>query len=94
MNTGELVARLNQMREASQVIRTSAHRIDEIMMRVDVQVMALDADRYAGISADAFRAEYARLTPLLREAHQKLWVFQEKLSSSADEIESAARPVE
>lgn len=91
---GELLARLQQMRDASGLIRTSASRIDEIMMRVELQMQALDPDRYAGFAADQFRSEYLRLTPVLRDAHQKLLVFQEKLSLSADEIETASRPVE
>lgn len=94
MINGELLARLNQMRDAASTIRTAAHRIDEIMMRVDIQVQALDPERFAGSAAEQFRADYTRLTPILRDAHQKLWMFQEKLVLSADDIESAARPVE
>ncbi len=91
---GELLARLQQMRDAAQLIRASASRIDEIMMRVELQVQALDAERFAGSAADQFRAEYLRLTPVLRDAHHKLLMFQEKLALSADEIEAAARPIE
>jgi WXG100 family type VII secretion target len=94
MNEGELSVKLNEMREAATTIRTSAQRIDEIMMRVELQIQALNADRYAGNAAEQFRGEYVRLTPVLRDAHQKLLTFQEKLTLSADEIEAAARPVE
>jgi WXG100 family type VII secretion target len=92
--SGELLARLNQMRDAAGAIRTSAQRVDEIITRVDVQIAALDADRFTGSAAEQFRAEYHRLTPVLREAYQKLWLFQEKLVLSADDIEAAARPLE
>jgi WXG100 family type VII secretion target len=94
MQNGELLARLNQMRDAASTIRNSAQRIDDIMARVDAQIVALDVERYSGAGAEQFRAEYMRLTPILREAHAKLWVFQEKLNLSADDIETAARPLE
>ncbi len=92
MQGGELVARIGQMRDAAGTIGTSAERINEAVDAVDAEVRALGPDRFASTAADAFRAEYNRITPALREAHENLVQFKDKLLQSADEIEAAARP--
>ncbi len=92
MEGGELLARLTEMREAANTIGNSAQRVNDAVDAVDAQVRAVGPDRFAGASADAFRAEYNRLTPALREAYDNLLLFREKLLQSADEIEAASRP--
>ena len=92
MQGGELVARIGQMRDAANTIGTSADRINESVDAVDAEIRALGPERFASTAADAFRAEYNRITPQLREAHESLLQFKDKLLESADEIEAAARP--
>ena len=43
------------------------------------------------IGAEAFRVEYNRMTPQLREAFENLMRFQDKLITAADDIETASR---
>jgi len=90
---GELLARLTEMRDAANTIGNSAQRINECIDAVDGQVRALGPDRFSGAAADAFRGEYNRLTPQLRQANEDLMLFKEKLLQSADEIEAASRPI-
>lgn len=92
MQGGELVARIGQMRDAANTIGSSADRINESVDAVDAEVRALGPERFASTAADAFRSEYNRITPALREAHESLLQFKDKLLASADEIEAAARP--
>lgn len=92
MQGGELIARIGQMRDAAGTIGTSAERINEAIDAVDAEVRALGPDRFSSTAADAFRAEYNRITPALREAYDDLMQFKDKLLQSADEIEAAARP--
>jgi WXG100 family type VII secretion target len=92
MQGGELIARIGQMRDAANTIGSSAERINEALDAADAEVRALGPDRFASTAADAFRAEYNRITPQLREAYDNLLQFKNKLLASADEIEAAARP--
>jgi WXG100 family type VII secretion target len=92
MEGGELVARIGQMRDAASDIGEGANRIGEAMDAVDAEVRALGPDRFSSTAADAFRSEYNRLTTQLRESHDSLLQFRDKLLESADEIEAAARP--
>lgn len=92
MEGGELLARISEMREAATSIASSAGRVNDAVEAVDSQVRALGPDRFASTSAEAFRGEYNRLTPQLREAHDNLILFRDKLVESADEIEAASRP--
>jgi WXG100 family type VII secretion target len=91
MNTGEIYARITQMRDAASAINRSAARIQESIDAVDNEVRALGADRFLSANAETFRAEYNRLTPRLREAADLLAHFQNKLNLSADDIELASR---
>jgi hypothetical protein len=88
--SGELYARISQLRSASSQLRHSAERVRLALESVDSDVRVLGADRFMSVGAEAFRSEYARLTPRLREALELLLEFQGRLSSSADEIELAA----
>jgi uncharacterized protein YukE len=92
MDMGMLQARITQMREAAAAISRSAARINDCIEAVDSEIKAIGTDRYANDSAEEFRREYNRLTPQLRESFDHLMRFHEKLNSSADEIEVAARP--
>lgn len=92
MEGGELIARVGQMRDAASDIGDGATRINEAVDAVDAEVRALGPDRFASGGADAFRAEYGRLTTQLREAYDNMLQFRDKLLESADEIERAARP--
>ena len=91
MDTGELYARITQMREAATTIGRSATRVKDCIESVDNEVRALGSDRFMSIGAEAFRVEYNRLTPKLREAFDNLMRFQDKLITSADDIETASR---
>lgn len=90
--SGELEAKISEMRDAANTIRTSAGSINDSINAVDNEVRALGPDRFMGSAAEAFRDQYQRLTPRLREAYDNLMQFQEKLLLSADEIEAASRP--
>lgn len=92
MNHGEIFARTTQMREAASALRSSSARIRESIDVVDFEIRALGADRYTSVAAEEFRAQYNRVTPILREVAHKLAIFQERLSLAADEIDLAARP--
>lgn len=91
MATGELYARIAQMRDAAVTLHKSASRIHEAIQAVDGEVRLLGSDRFASVGADAFRAEYYRLTPRLKESFDLLSAFHDKLSAAADDIEVAAR---
>ena len=91
MNSGEIYARITQMRESATTIGRSAARVRDCIEAVDNEVRALGPDRFMSIGAEAFRVEYNRLTPRLREAFDNLLHFQDKLITSADDIESASR---
>lgn len=91
MEHGEVFAKITQMREAAANIRRSASQIDSCLQSIDREVRALGSDRFMSIGAEAFRAEYHRLTPRLHEAFDLLHRFQDKLQTSADDIEMATR---
>lgn len=91
MGHGELYARITQMRDSAATIGRSAARIRECIEAVDNEVVALGTDRFMSVGAEAFRAEYNRMTPRLREAFENLMRFQEKLTTAADDIETASR---
>ena len=91
MDSGELYARITQMRESATTIGRSAARVRDCIETVDVEIRALGSDRFMSIGAEAFRAEYNRLTPRLREAFDNLLRFQDKLTIAADDIEAASR---
>jgi WXG100 family type VII secretion target len=88
---GEIYARIAQMREAAATIQRSATRIDGSLNAVDREIRALGTDRFMSLGAEAFRAEYNRLTPRLRDAFDLLTRFHQQLATSADDIEIAAR---
>ena len=91
MSSGEIYARLHQLREAAGVIRRSTDQINRSIETIDGEVRALSSDRFMSVGAEVFRAEYARLTPRLQETFALLGAFHEKLNASADDIEVAAR---
>lgn len=86
----EVIARLTQMRDASNNINSGANKIKDAVEQTNKEVTALGPDRYMSPGADSFRTNYARLTPKLEEAFQQLLAFQKRLSDAADEIENAA----
>ena len=91
METGELYAKISQMRTtASTLGRTSATIMDSIEA-IDREVMALSSDRFMSVGAETFRVEYNRATPKLRDAFEQLIAFQDKLNTAADDIEAASR---
>jgi uncharacterized protein YukE len=94
MDQGELFARLAQMRDAASALRSSAARIRDSIENVETEIRALGPERFTSTAAEAFRSQYTRLTPFLREASQVLGQFEEKLISAADEIEIAAHPID
>lgn len=92
MSNGELLAQLNDMRQAAATIGACANRISDAIEAIDTEVRSIGPDRFTSIAAEDFRAEFNRMTPRLREAFQQLIVFQNKLNESADDIEIASRP--
>jgi WXG100 family type VII secretion target len=91
MDHGEIFAKITQMREAAATMGRSASNIDSSLQAVDREIRALGSDRFMSIGAEAFRGEYNRLTPRLQDAFELLRRFQDKLQTSADDIEMAAR---
>lgn len=91
MDNGEVYARITEMRDSALTIGRSATRIREAIDSVDGEVRALGADRFMSVGAEAFRAEYHRATPRLREAFDQLMHFKTQLNDSADDIEVASR---
>jgi uncharacterized protein YukE len=91
MNMGEIYARITQMRDAAGTISRSAAQINECIEAVEGEMRLLGPDRFMSISAEAFRAEYYRLTPKLKEAFELLTGFYDKLNAAADDIELASR---
>lgn len=91
MDRGEIYAKITQMREAASTIGRSAANIQTCMEAVDREVWALGADRFMSAGAEAFRAEYMRLKPKLTDSFEQLVLFQDKLNTSADDIETASR---
>ena len=89
-NAGEVGARLDQMEEVAENIGNSATKIQSAIDQTDQEVSALSEDRYMSPGATEFRAQYARLTPRLREAATELIKFQEKLNEAAIDIRRAA----
>lgn len=91
MATGELHARIAQMREAATTLRQSAGRVGQSIEAVEDEIRWLGAERFTSSGADVFRLEYQRLTPKLKEAFDLLSGFHGKLSEAADDIEAASR---
>ncbi|MDZ4764653.1 MAG: hypothetical protein SGI73_08875 [Chloroflexota bacterium] len=91
MSTGEIYAKLHQLREAAGIIRRSTDQINRSIEAIDSEVRTLSSDRFMSVGAEVFRAEYARLTPRLQETFELLGAFHDKLIASADDIEVAAR---
>lgn len=91
MMTGELSARLQQMRDAADGLGRSAAQVTSSIDAIDAEVRALGPERFMSLAAEGFRAEYNRLTPHLRETFEQLAAFRDKLHASADDIEVAAR---
>lgn len=94
MNTGELYARITQMREASSTIGRSASQINACIGAIDSEIRALGPERFMSASAEVFRSEYYRVTPKLKESFELLAGFQDKLSKSADDIELASHSIQ
>jgi WXG100 family type VII secretion target len=93
MSTGEIQARIAQMRDAATTLRQSASRIGQSIEAVDTEINALGAERFTSSGADIFRLEYQRLTPKLKESFDLLTGFHSKLNEAADDIEAASRAV-
>jgi WXG100 family type VII secretion target len=91
METGELLAKVAQMRDAADTIGRSVSHIDQCLDSIDIEIRALSADRFMSIGAETFRGEYNRLMPRMRETFELLRTFKENLANSADDIELAAR---
>jgi len=91
MDSGEIYARITQMREAATTIGRSAAHVRDSIEAIENEVRALGPDRFMSVGAESFRMEYNRLTPKLREAFDDLMHFQGKLNTSADDIEAASR---
>ena len=93
MATGEIQARIAQMRDAANTLRQSAARVGQSIEAVEIEVRALGADRFTSSGADMFRLEYQRLKPKLKESFDLLTGFHSKLNEAADDIEAASRAV-
>ncbi|MBK8135693.1 MAG: WXG100 family type VII secretion target [Chloroflexi bacterium] len=91
MNTGEITARIQQMRDAADTLGRSAGQIQRCIDTVESEVRALGPDRFMSLGAESFRAEFFRLTPKLHETFETLAAFRDKLHASADDIEVASR---
>lgn len=91
METGELYAKISQMRATATTLGRSATTIMDSIDTIDREVRALSSDRFMSVGAEAFRVEYNRATPKLRDAFEQLVAFQDKLNTSADDIEAASR---
>jgi hypothetical protein len=90
MDSGEIYARITQMREAATTIGRSAARVRECVEAIDSEVRAIGPDRFMSPGAEVFRAEYNQRIIRLREASENLLRFQDKLNASADDIEGAS----
>jgi uncharacterized protein YukE len=93
MITGEIQARIAQMRDAANTLRQSASRVGQSIEAVETEVLALGPDRFTSSGAEMFRLEYQRRTPKLKEAFDMLTGFHGKLNEAADDIEAASRAV-
>lgn len=93
MYTGEIYAKITQMRDAATTLNQCSAEINRCIDSVEGEVRALSSDRFMSVGAEMFRAEYYKLTPRLKEAFDLLADFQTKLNASADDIELAARSV-
>jgi uncharacterized protein YukE len=91
MYSGEIYAKITQMRDAANALNQCASEINRAIDSVESEVRALSSDRFMSVGAEMFRAEYYKLTPKLKEAFDLLADFQSKLNASADDIELAAR---
>lgn len=91
MNTGEIAARIQQMRDAADSLGRASSQIQRSIDAVEAEVRALGPDRFMSLGAESFRAEFFRLTPKLRDTFETLAAFREKLHASADDIEVASR---
>ncbi len=91
MDTGELYAKISQMRTTAATLGRSSTNIMDSIESIDREVHALSADRFMSVGAETFRVEYNRATPKLRDAFEQLIAFQDKLNTSADDIEAASR---
>ena len=91
MYSGEIYAKITQMRDAANTLNQCASEINRAIDSVESEVRALSSDRFMSVGAEMFRAEYYKLTPKLKEAFDLLADFQSKLNASADDIELAAR---
>lgn len=91
MDTGEIYAKITQMRSTATVLGRSSTTIMDSIEAIDREVRALSSDRFMSVGAETFRVEYNRATPKLRDAFEQLIAFQDKLNMSADDIEAASR---
>ena len=83
-------ARIAQMRDSAANIKAGAMKIEGAVAQTDKEISALGPDVYQSPGAESFRANYARLTPVLLDAAKQLNDFQQRLAVAADEIEHAA----
>ena len=91
MDTGELYAKITQMRSTATTLARSSTSIMDSIEAIDREVRALSSDRFMSVGAETFRVEYNRATPKLRDAFEQLIAFQDKLNTAADDIEAASR---
>ena len=91
MDTGEIYAKITQMRSTATVLSRSSTAIMDSIESIDREVRALSSDRFMSVGAETFRVEYNRATPKLRDAFEQLIAFQDKLNTAADDIEAASR---
>ncbi len=92
--SGLVQLRLAQMRDAAAAMEASARRVSDAINAADAEIRPLTGGVLASDAADAFFADYQRLTPELRDAYTYLMRFQEKLVKAADDIELASRVME
>ena len=91
MDTGEIYAKISQMRTTAATLGRSTATIMDGIEAIDREVLALSSDRFMSVGAETFRVEYNRATPKLRDAFEQLIAFQDKLNTAADDIEAASR---
>ena len=71
METGEIYAKITQMRSTASILGRSSATIMDSIDALDREVRALSADRFMSVGAETFRVEYNRATPKLRDAFER-----------------------
>jgi len=79
----DILVKPPQLLNSASIMHQSANTIQACVDAIDQQIQALGPSRFQGVSADVFRATYAKL-------RERVYSFKPTVDAFAGELEAAA----